>query len=510
MNKLAVDNLSYISAATRYNTEKRAMLRWGFDRVLTSGDVFNHEITKSDISDYAGNLDLENSDPELPEKWLQHLLLIYPDDPDPRHYQMFLQMRYADMSEQVRNELGFSIVDMLSVEAFIRNKISDKAECYNIDSDYHTFKNKQEYTELRDFEEPPQSFEDDWLSCIEFSRAELINEFIDDTENQQLAQELSLSKRIDMVNSIIGTLSSEFSKDVNHSRYQFLKTPLLKIPEKEDCIVVPFPSVLLTTSHFRVGLLFQQHRQLKSIEDSQKGDIVEELALKALSGFDSRNLVESFRYNDPHPREADGLLLFEDSFWAVEVKSHPIFRKFPDDIQTGLGRFKKKTKESIEQGEKTLEFLREQERGNKLLYNLTGEKSYDDKEYGMIIVLDGLLPTLFSQSQMMDELFGMGDVYDELEKDDRVWVVSLFELFELADQIEERDRLEDFILWRTDFGFQMPVISFTERDYWAMYFDNYDTDQAFKEEIDRAAQEEIHFYISDRFNDKPHIPENGS
>ncbi|WP_440764942.1 hypothetical protein [Natronorubrum sp. DTA7] len=505
MSRQSVDNLSFISAATRYNTERRPLLRGYFDKALQTGELFDGKVSDIAISDYGENNGL---DPDEPEQSFRELLLMYPDDPDLQHYQMYLSIRYADLSEQIRNELGYSAVDLVSFEAFIYNQIADRAENLDIKSNFYEFEDKEEYTEMNEFEDPSKQFQNRWRACIEFSRSELIDSFLAKTDNQQLAQSLSLTERIDAANAMIDFLSKPYGPEVEYSQHQFLKTPLFEVVGEENRILVPFPSLLVSTTQIRIEEIFQNHKSLRDLEDNQKGDLVEELALEALAEFNSRNLVHSFKYTDPHPHETDGLLFFENSYWAVEVKSHPIFRKVPGNASIALNRFEEKFKDAISQGDNTLKFLKDQ--GEDVLYHLAGDKSPLEKEYGVIVVLDGLLPTLFSQNQHIDQTFGMNGIYEAVEEGDRVLLITLFDLFELAHQTDELGRLEDFLIWRTDFGFDMPVSAFNEREYWAMFFDNYDSDKDFQEIIDDAAKKKsLITYISNRFNDKPYLPDDG-
>ncbi|WP_435348048.1 hypothetical protein [Haloarchaeobius sp. HRN-SO-5] len=502
MTRQGIENLGVLAAAARYNTERRPILRGYFDTALQSGQIFSTEIVDEAVSDYSKDQDI---DPRNPEDAFRQLLLMYPDDAEPQHYQIYLSVRFGDMSEQIRSNQAYSAVDLISFEAFIRNLVSDRAEQLGISSKYYTYSDKEELVQVDEFERPSVIFQNKWISCIEFSRSTLIDSFLAETEDQQLAQEQSVANRIDAVNSMINFLSKSYDENEQYSSYQFLDTPLFEVPGKENRILVPFPSLLVNTAHIRIENIFQNDEGLRKTEDSEKGELVEELTMDALSEFESRNLIRSFKYTDPHPRETDGLLLFEDSFWTVEVKSHPIFRKVPNDLSIAIDRFESKAKSAIEQGQNTIEFLREQ--GSDILYNLTGEKSTENKEYGTIVVLDGLLPTLFSQNRRVDQLFGTSSIYDSVEEHDRVYLITLFDLFELTNQVDELDRLEDFLLWRTDFGFNMPVFSFNEREYWAMYFDNYEPDKEFQETIDDAAERDILVtYISERFNDKPYLP----
>lgn len=505
MTDQGIENLTFVSASARFNTERRPLLRGYFDHVLQSGEIFDKPSTEADISEYWESQELDS---EQSEKWFRQLLLMYPDDPEIQDYQFYLNIRYSDLSEQIRDVVGFSAVDLISFEAFLYNQIVETADDLGIASSNHTFSEKEEFARTGEFERPTETFQNKWLPCIEFSRSELIDEFLVQTEDQSLSQSLSITERIDSVNSMVNHLTKEFEKGIEYSPLQFLKTPIFEIKGKDDRLLVPFPALLVSTVQMRIEELFRQQRDLQELEDDTKGDLVEELALDALAEFDSRNIVQSFKYTDPHPRETDGLLLFENSFWSIEVKSHPIFRKLPEDLSVALSKFEDKVTDAKSQGEKSIDFLKNE--GSEILYHLAGVKSPDEKRCGTIIVLDGLLPTLFSQNRRIDQIFEMDRIYDAFEEDDRVLIITLFDLFELAQQFDELDRLEDFLIWRTDYGFDMPVFSFNERDYWAMYFDNYESDPTFQNAIDEAAKNgSMIAYISERFNDKPHLPEEG-
>lgn len=107
-------------------------------------------------------------------------------------------------------------------------------------------------------------------------------------------------------------------------------------------------------------------------------------------------------------------------------------------------------------------------------------------------------------------MLGLTELHERVDAGDRVYLTTLFDLFELADQTGEIDQLEDFLLWRTDYGLDMPIFAFNERDYWAMHFDNVVGDPQFQEALGKGAEDDIvGIYISDRFNDKQHLPYDG-
>ena len=248
MDSQSLQNFSFLSAAARYNTERRPLLRGYFSSALRSGQIFKKEVTDPEISDYWNSQGLS---PDHPEKSFHQLLHIYPDDPDVQHYQLYLNIRYSDLSGQIRDKFGYSAVDLISLEALIHNLISERAENLGISSKYHTFDGKEEFIQSDKYERPSEVFQNKWLSCIEFSRSELIDEFLIKTENQPLSQHFTMSERIDTIHSMLKFLSTPYTDDVEHSQNQFLSTPLFEVDGKEDRILVPFPSLLVSTAQLR-------------------------------------------------------------------------------------------------------------------------------------------------------------------------------------------------------------------------------------------------------------------
>ena len=52
-------------------------------------------------------------------------------------------------------------------------------------------------------------------------------------------------------------------------------------------------------------------------------------------------------------------------------------------------------------------------------------------EAGGIIVLDGFIPTLFSGNERVDQELGVGQVHQHLANDDRVVILTLYDLYQL-------------------------------------------------------------------------------
>ncbi|PHQ38565.1 hypothetical protein DJ69_11100 [Halorubrum persicum] len=84
-------------------------------------------------------------------------------------------------------------------------------------------------------------------------------------------------------------------------------------------------------------------------------------------------------------------------------------------------------------------------------------------------------------------------------------VITLYDLYQLI-QEDETNLFNEFLLWRTGYEGNMPVWGFSEREYWAFYFDNYRPNDEFRKGVEEAAKKDIiTVYISKRFNDKSHL-----
>lgn len=497
-----IENLKYLSAVTRYNTERRPPLRSAAHSLLNTEEIYHSHLSKSDIKPLLEEQHPKNSSSNSN---LETLLFTWPDDPYAPAYQFYLMVRYQGISEVLRDEFAFSAIDMISMEALIFNLITKSAGVLGISKEYHQFSSKEEFARIDDYTDPEEDFLDKWGACIQFSRSDLFDEFL--AETQEWADEFGLDSRLETADKILNFLTADLSGTRNEGTIDLFRTPIVTTDRVGKRLFVPFPRLLVNTAQVRVERLFEDSSVARKEEESTKGEVVEDLVTEAFNHFESRNFVRGLRFNDPHPRESDGLLIFEDSYWVVEVKSHPVFRKVPHRPDIAVNRARERVESAIEQGRHAIEYLEDQNPG--LLFNLSGIKNPDEKESGLIIVLDGFLPTLFSQNRRADQMSGFDKIYADLQENERVYLITLFDLFEIADQ-EEHDRLEEFLLWRTGYAFDMPIFAYNERDYWAMYFDLLDADAEMMATIDEASSKGMLVpYISDRFNDKPYLPEDG-
>ncbi|WP_233560691.1 hypothetical protein [Halobellus sp. Atlit-38R] len=140
-----------------------------------------------------------------------------------------------------------------------------------------------------------------------------------------------------------------------------------------------------------------------------------------------------------------------------------------------------------------------------LVYNLTGNKNSDEMDAGGMVILDGFLPTLYSGNERADQQLGMGEVHGHLAEHERIVVITLYDLYQLI-QEDEANLFDEYLRWRTGYEGNMPVWGFSEREYWAFYFDNYRTNEEFRQGVEEAAEKDIiTVYISTRFNDKSHL-----
>lgn len=189
----------------------------------------------------------------------------------------------------------------------------------------------------------------------------------------------------------------------------------------------------------------------------------------------------------------------------AEVKSHPIFRKIPSRVELIKSRFKQKVTQAADQIENTLDYLDSLDAEFGLVYNLTGNKNSDEMDTGGIVILDGFLPTLYSSNARADQKLGMGDIHDHIAEHERIVVITLYDLYQLI-QEDEANLFDEYLLWRTGYEGNIPVWGFSEREYWAFYFDNYRTSDEFRKGVEEAAKKDIiTVYISERFNDKSHL-----
>ncbi|MDS0261731.1 hypothetical protein NDI56_20210 [Haloarcula sp. S1CR25-12] len=496
-------NLRYISSLGRYNTERRPVIRQYFANRISNSEFNQEKLNVAEIREFAGQKQSRAEDTNLDfEERFKESLLTLPEDINPQDFQGYLLFRYSHLEEPLSNQDEFAISDLLSFEALIRDTILEESE--PILSDLNRFKSKEDYADFSNIEEPSKQFQQMWNRRVTLSRKEIIKSFVEGTLPDDPTIDPSRhQERIEKAQDILDFLS--YSGD--DSSLDFFSNPVFQVKGvKEREIVVPFPEVLLTTAQYRIEEFVGQFKQVQEVENKEKGGVVEELAQELLQQIPCRNFVKEFEYiHDPNPGEADGLLFFEDSYWVVEIKSHPIFRKIPNRVEIIKNRFTQKVTQAVDQIENALDYVDGLDDEFGLVYNLTGNKNSDEIDTGGIVILDGFLPTLYSGNARADQQLGMGDIHDHIAEHERIVVITLYDLYQLI-QEDEANLFDEFLIWRTGYEGNMPVWGFSEREYWAFYFDNYRTSEEFRKGVEEAAKKDIiTIYISERFNDKSHL-----
>jgi hypothetical protein len=287
--------------------------------------------------------------------------------------------------------------------------------------------------------------------------------------------------------------------------HPFLK-PLIKMcneNDSEEHYIVPFPYILGSTTQFRLENCIQNSREINKIEEKSKGKVVEFLTNDILALFPNKNIIKNYRYRiDKNIYESDAILLLNKSLWVVEVKSHPIFKKIPLQTNKILPTLINKTQEGLEQGKRTLDFLETQK---KTLFNLGYTKSFKKSVRGIIVAMDGFVPTFLTLNEKIDELFGTNKIYEKIPQETRVYVATILDLYFLFSQ-PDMHCFEDFLIWRTNHIGRFPIVSFDETEYWAFYNDNYLKNRAWKENFLKCVKNQIIInYISARFNIKNYL-----
>lgn len=491
-------DLQYLSALAQYNSEKRTGIRRYLESALSTGNEIESIEVIRDKADELSDTSLD----EFEGEFLRRILLLTPEDVTPQDHQLYLLARYAEVEQELEKVGGFSPSSMLSFETLLHDEIMlNRAEALDVLDQIEKPDSFEEHSDPRHIVEPPDEFIDKWAACITFQKQEVFSEFM--SQVVPLDQPELIDTAYSNVQEMFSFLSYP-DLDKRDSEYQFLLTPLFPVSDEE--FIVPFPQTLLTTAHYRIEEHLTRNEDAQKVDNQTKGKSVEELTFETLSEIPSQNFVKEVHYiHDPHERESDGLLIFEDSYWAVEIKSHPLFRKVPSDIDKVRSRYLDKVESASNQGAKFLEYLENSVSEYELLYNMTGEKSTEDIEKGTIVVLDGFLPTFYSDNERTDRQTGFGPIYEFDSRSERLFVVSLYDLYQLTQQ-PEVGQFEEFLKWRTGYDGDHPIRGFNEREYWAFYFDNYRSDPEIQEGLELAVEKDIvTLYISERFNSKDHL-----
>lgn len=502
--KILQDNLYYLSALGRYNTERRPVIRQYFDQELGHNRLYNEKVDLDDVLDFSENKQsLVKEEAEFTEIFEQSLLVL-PEDINPQDFQGYLLLRFAHLEDALEGRRHFGVYDLLSMEALLLDSILEVVE--NPLQATAQFESKEDYADLSAIKEPSEAFRQRWSETITLPVKTVIQEFVDGTLPDDPLYDPELNKeRINVAWDILEFLSTD---PESTGPLDFLLNPLFRFGTRNSKLLVPFPEVLVTTAQYRIEAYIDQFNEIQAVENHKKGDTVEQLAHDLLKQIPSRNFVKQFHYiHDEKPGEADGILFFDESTWVVEVKSHPIFRKIPRNLDIIKHRFADIVGRAHGQTRKTLDYLLDQNDDFGLLYHLTGNRNHDQNSYGGIVILDGFIPTLFSGNEFADRQVGVGELHDDIDKDERFVVITLYDLYQLIQQ-PEVESFNQFLKWRTGYEGNIPVWGYSEREYWAFFFDLFKDEEEFQEAMREAVRKKIvTIYISARFNDKPHLPD---
>ena len=99
------ENLCYLSAVSKFNTERRTIVRKCLDQLLRSGQLLDEEVSieqlqecgsqKEQIAkDHSGGFDYS----------FEELILSVPDDVRPHDFQKYLLFRYHHVEEQLESK----------------------------------------------------------------------------------------------------------------------------------------------------------------------------------------------------------------------------------------------------------------------------------------------------------------------------------------------------------------------------------------------------------------------
>jgi len=473
--------------------------------------LFEKCIGMRDLEDFC----LSYREKDLIEEWL----LTLPLDVHVSWNLEYTTERYAHLDNLFLKEYGFHIGSLTVMEMVLMGIIYSKVDLEGILNEVYKFKNKEEYGNLCFLAEPNRIFPKKWSSCIILSENEILESYIQHQTNFDRffkvissinwrvdSEEELIQLRLKEAISILKWLSMDLQSlelKYNQKFYFFLK-PLLKVQDEDSKVyyIVPFPFILGSTTNIRIENSIQLSEKLKKADEKKKGKIVEILVNKIFPQFSNKNIIKNFRYKiDEKTYESDIILLLDKSLWVVEVKSHPVFRKIPGNVDKVVPAFVSKVKEGLDQGKRTLDFL---SKNKDLLFHLT-DKNFENLVKGVIVVLDGFIPTLLTLNRECDSIAGTDKIYQKIPNSVRVYVVTLLDLYILSMQ-SEKDSFEDFLLWRTDYLSNFPIISYDEEEYWSFYNDHYTKHEEIKNKFPKLIENGIKIiYLSARFNKKDYL-----
>lgn len=491
-------NIRQLSVLSQYNTERSHLIRRFADHLLETGHIFREQTGIEDIKEFCENeRDVEDVEESMDQ--LQHHLLFSLAETTPEHIATgYVLDRYEHVNEELHEEFGFDSTSLILMENVLGNFVYMMHYEQEIADKVHEFDSKEQYADLCFVAEPDNDYRKKWFSCISLPKKVVVQQFVEQME--QAADQLDES-------------FSNVQRDFQAEAEQVL-TYLSLVPGEDDTftfspilihgenIVIPFPRLLRTTTHFRVEALIDEAEESRKKEMESKGETVEYMATDVLNAFPNRNIVKNAHYKIGETQyETDAVLFFDDAVWAIEIKSHPLFKRIPFETERVVPKFNSKIREGWKQGARAIRFLNN---NPQLVKYHTGKKNLEELLNGVIVVLDGFLPTFFTQGERVDTILGTDSLHTfvekELPEDIRVYVITLLDLYELSRQ-PDREHFEEFLDWRTRHLGTFPIQGYNEVEYWA-----YAANPKNREIMPKLIEKELVVpYTSSRFNNKRHL-----
>jgi hypothetical protein len=512
-----INNLYFISAVGRFNCERIQLIQKYYNHVNLNRQVFKDKISLEDIIDF-GKKDMGNFFHDHNQSLLEEAILTIPGDIHVGWNLSYIPLRYCNLENEFKNEIGFNINLLAWLEKIIRDRTILAEYSLGIRDILYEFKSKEEYANPWFLIKPNKNFQQKWAQCITLSEEEVLEIFIDNIDIfEQMYKEISgLKYKVESIDKYHQLRKADALKmldylcrDLKHynysSKWDFFLKPLIRIEDNngEKNYFIPFPHLIGSTTQFRIENSIKNSSKLEKNEQKNKGKIVEMLVKNVLISFPNTNIIRNFHYKvNSQDFENDILLILENSLWVIEIKSHPLLRKIPGEINKIIPIYIDKIKEGIKQAQRTIDFLKEHE---EILFHLNFNKKFNNFETGIIVILDSFFPHFITNNKMYDTERGTYDIYNKLDPSTRLSVFTLLDLYLLSPQLD-KDKFEDYLIWKTSHLGKFPIITFDEPDKWSFYNDrflkNTEYQKAFKNMVESDCTV---FYTSGRFNDKKYL-----
>jgi len=518
-NDIFLQNIAYLSSLAQFNQERGQLVLRFYDISIRKGTLFRQKIRLEDIKKFCIDEEEEKKKSRnVKQEIMDATILTLPRDVHVGWNLSYIAERYNYLENLFYEQYGFHITSLALMEKAIREIVYSKADFLGILDDTYKFKNKKEYADLCFLADPSKVFKIKWSACITLTEDEILEHYsrnlsyfdlffklISASQWRMKSEDVLEKLRLKEAKNILRYLSKDSSYEKNIP-FSFFFNPLIRVHDgdvNKTSYVVPFPFLLGSTTQIRIENSIQNSAKLRKAEEKSKGKIVEFLVNRILSSFPNRNMIKSFRYKvGAKICETDILFLLKNSLWIVEVKSHSIFKKIPLQIEKIIKIFVDKVNEGLRQGNRTIRYLSSEK---KFLFNLSCEKKFESLTKGVIIVLDGFVPTLLTQNHRFDKMLGTDEVYAKQTEPLRIYVITLLDLYILSMQ-PDKEKFEDFLIWRTNHLGSFPVVSYNEREYWSFYNDRYIKMKKLKELFPKLIENDMSvFYISARFNVKDYL-----